>query len=360
MATAPGNEDISDRIKRLTEEKLAREVAKLDREREEEQRTYALEKRKASAAVWAPIATVASILAAILVVVLQNSAKSTSDEDTYWRDTIKAIANTKEGDQKASYLRSLLKPFLTSDRYRTYARGLALRELADMKDSGSFDDMFAAVFPKPGTRDFEEIRYVARTLYQQNRESNDSLKTLKPGPDRVEAQRQMEVKYAELRTICQGLVQAMRDNPKELRRVSGGETGGQAVRGGGLDLSDIYFRDCDLSNLDLSDADLKSSVFSSVKLNGTNLVGIKYDEDMHYLWAATVWWRAKSIDAALLSKLIKNYEPNHFYDEFPNVYPDFEVIKEDEYKENVERLCAAAQIDCSHRAAFRPPPPPTS
>ena len=116
-----------------------------------------------------------------------------------------------------------------------------------------------------------------------------------------------------------------------------------------LDLQDIYFERCDMSDIDFSNADFGSSLLDYTKLDNTILKNIKSSYAMENFFDGKIWWTAKEIDRNLLEILIKHLKPYMFEPGNPNkgYYRDGVTISESDWYRNIHRLCAQAQLTCT-------------
>ena len=141
----------------LDEIKKQKEIDKLTIDIANAQRNLRLEGLKAWAALLTPAIAAVTILGTVYIGYLQIAAKSVSDEDSNWRDTISLIDKIPVGDPRVRHVGTLLKPFLESARYRTIAIGVTLDQLPRLRDIDTFTELLNEAFPSPGPRDLQRL-----------------------------------------------------------------------------------------------------------------------------------------------------------------------------------------------------------
>jgi hypothetical protein len=277
--------------------KKRKEIEKLLIDIENAKASLGLERFKTFAAILVPVMAAITVLGTVYLGFAQISAKSDSDEDANWRQTISSLQTGKSSGDISPHVATLLKPFLDSPRYRTLAIGVTIDELPRVRDVGTFETLFTSAF--------RDIRSSSKLC--------DPIATI-------------------LRTTDHKLLlQKFSSNQKVPARIP---------------LDNIYFERCDFSNIDFSDADLTASAFDWVALDNANLTHL--DDPSKYLWAGNIWWKAKAIDGKLLQILIAQFKPYMIPEDFGQKdYRYREEIDPAEWKSDVMRLCKAAQISCT-------------
>ena len=144
--------------------KKQKEIEKLEIDIGNAKANLGLERFKAWAALLGPVMTAVTVLGTVYLGFLQISAKSESDEDTNWRQTINLIDETKPQDLNSRHVSTLLKPFLESKRYRTLAIGLTIDELPKLRDLGTFKDLFFAALPQSSPKELSTLLDLDRRL----------------------------------------------------------------------------------------------------------------------------------------------------------------------------------------------------
>jgi hypothetical protein len=69
--------------------------------------------------------------------------------------------------------------------------------------------------------------------------------------------------------------------------------------------------------------------------------------DSDFLWGGNIWWRAKYIDADLLSGLLARFRPYMFPKDFAPGYRDGEIVKQADWIKDIKRLCASVNLTCT-------------
>lgn len=329
----PPNDDLEIIRKQKEIEKLAIEITNA-------KASVGLERFKAWAALLGPVMTAVTVLGTVYLGFLQISAKSASDEDTNWRQTITSINSIRPEDLNNSHLVTLLKPFFESRRYKTLVIGVTVDELPRIRDVGTFNELFSAAFPRPDAKDLPNLLNIGR-------KQNIAIVSLVYPSDKLRTpsnQEEVGVVAAEAAVICGPIADILRNSDHKALAAYFhlGRTDSNQIP-----LNDIYFERCDFSNVDFSDLDVANSTFEQVKLDGAILKNIK--EHTPSMWNATIWWTAKEIDPDLLRFLLSNYKPYQFSDskDYVNVYRDNEEIHPADWETNIRRLCAAAHLTCT-------------
>jgi hypothetical protein len=94
--------------------KKQKDIEKLEIDIGNAKASLGLERFKAWAALLGPVMTAVTVLGTVYLGFLQISAKSESDEDANWRQTITSIDETKPESFGVRHVGALLKPFLNS------------------------------------------------------------------------------------------------------------------------------------------------------------------------------------------------------------------------------------------------------
>ena len=332
--------------------KKRREIEKLEVDIRNARASIGLERLKAWGSLLGPVMTAVTVLGTVFIGYMQITAKSSSDEDANWRQTIAAIDDIKPDELASKHVGTLLKPFLESPRYRQLAVGVAVSELPRVRDVGTFRDLFANTFPEPASSDLPVILDVARKLTAtdlalQNAQSKaDAGKSgASAHADASQIQDQRDIVRGELAALCDGIATGLRQ--LDHARISKLFRTGQAPAT--IRLDTIYFEQCDFSGVDFTDADLDHSTFDNVKLDGATFGNVgRLSAGSPYLWAYEIWWRARSIDPDLLRSLIAHFKPYQPPSaDWPKLaYRDGTVIAPSEWITDVRRLCDAAHIEC--------------
>jgi hypothetical protein len=324
--------------------KKQREIDKLEIDIQNAKALNGIEKFKAWAALLGPIMTAVTVLGTVYLGFLQITEKSVSDEDASWRQVVNSIDETRPGDAPPQHFGTLLKPFLKSERYRTLAIGVTIDELPKLRDAGTFTDLFLAAFPSSDPKNLPTYLDLARR-------TTDVASTLQVASQKTKIDQEKNSKLderniviRELSLLCEPIAGILRslDRVTLLNEFAAGSKGVSK-----LPLNSIYFEGCDLSGIDFSDSDLSSSVFDNVKLDNASFKGV-FDAS-EYLWAGTIWWRAKEFEPNLLRQLLANFKPYQPPKGFELSYQDGRspTIDLNDWVVNVKRLCEGAKINCT-------------
>ena len=331
--------------KELVAVKTTKEIAKLDLELGQARKVYRLEIFKVAAAILGPLMTGLTVVGAIWIGLHQISAKSQSDEDALWRETVKGLDATPAKDIGKTHLVTFLKPYLSpSSRYRPLAIDVTLDELPKIHEEHTFTDLFSAVFVDT------DLTSLPRLL-RLDKDLSDQSVLIYPydHPDRIPPEWYQIINLSAI--VCEPIASILHkfDHALIKEKLFGSNRPGQGdanVSGKKIPMNYIYFQSCDFSNIDFSDIDLSGTTFFHVRLDGAILAGV--GDDPH-LWYGEAWWRAKYIEKGLLAKLIAKYKPNQFDEKhaYAEDYRDSEIIRESEWVENIKRLCRAVALDCT-------------
>ena len=322
----------------LDSTKKRKEIEKLEIEIGNAKKELGLERVKAWGAFLGPVMTAVTVLGTVYLGFQQISAKSDSDEDSNWRQTINAIDEIKPEDLGSRHVATLLKPFLESKRYRTLAIGVTIDELPRIRDTGTFNSLFKAAFPRTDAKELPILLDIARKLTGISSNLQEALNHYTVTDEKIAALKRDERRIVlnQAATLCEPITSILRNT--DHRTLKQYFSSSQQK----IPLSDIFFERCDFSGIDFSDIDLTNSSFDYVRLDDTVLKNI--DNTSKYLWGGNIWWRAKEIDGPLLATLLKNFRPNIFPVDFPHVYRDGEIIEKEEWEKNIRRLCALAHL----------------
>ena len=317
--------------------KKQRELEKLEIDIQNAKAITGLERFKAWAALLGPIMTAATVIGTVYLGYLQITARSNSDEDANWRQIISSIDDSSEDPLGTRNVGTLLKPFLTSARYRTLAIGVTIAELPKVRDEGTFVDLFKAAFPRPDPKDLTTLLSLARSLTAK---SNRLYGTNQDERNAV---------IREGSVLCDPVATIVRNNSYSVlsKYLS---TPTQL-----LPFNSIFFERCDFSEVDFSNIDLTDSDFDYVKLDGAlfnnkpdGILFNNNEENINAsLWTGTIWWRAKFINADLLKELLTHFKPHMFPDNIPHYYRDNTTITRADWEQNIQRLCKSANLTCT-------------
>jgi hypothetical protein len=109
-----------------------------------------------------------------------------------------------------------------------------------------------------------------------------------------------------------------------------------------LNLTRVFFYQCDLSHTNLDRARLDESRFENVNLTDASITNPQGDIESSE-WVASNWWDAKSVDGKLLKYTMRDYYPYPG----PGVVYLNEPPDRSEYTRKVKQLCQVAGIACA-------------
>jgi len=319
--------------------KKRKDIEKLEIDIANAKASVGLERFKAWAALLGPVMTAVTILGTVYLGFLQISAKSQSEEDANWRQTINSIDEIKPENLGTRHVGTLLKPFLDSTRYRTLAIGVTIDELPKLRDTGTFKDLFSAAFPNADPKDLPTLVDLARRLstigsdlYDASQNTTEQIASAKRD--------ERAIVYNESSLLCDPIAVILRENDYNsiIKYFSLNQSNTPKSP-----LDSIFFERCDFSDIDFSKISLRYSTFEGVILDGTILKNMDEYTD---LWAGNIWWTASEIDTNLLKVLLAQFKPYMLPKEVPG-YRDGAVIKQSDWEQNIRRLCQKAQMTCT-------------
>jgi|GEM_PF-6486577 uncharacterized protein YjbI with pentapeptide repeats len=212
------------------------------------------------------------------------------DEDSRWADAIKTLSQT----EKLSPSTVILKSFVKSDRYGAAASQTALQVLAKTEDTDLFSRLFASILEPVSWSNAQEIVELDRSLssntiilyektWNPEKHVNDLTKLTK-----VERQR-WDYLRTNTRFVSNKLAILLR---------------GPRPAGTKLDLHSTDLWE-EFQGADFSGANVESANFS-----GMDVAGAKFDHITGFSFSqfeGTAWWRAASMDPALVEDLVKRF-----------------------------------------------------
>jgi uncharacterized protein YjbI with pentapeptide repeats len=322
--------------------KKQKELEKLEIDIGNAKATLGLERFKAWAALLGPVMTAVTVLGTVYLGFLQISAKSDSDEDANWRQTINSIDEIRPKDLAVRHFGTLLKPFLESKRYRTLAIGVTIDELPKLRDVGTFKDLFSAAFPRSDPKDLRTLLDVARRMTETGYDLQAAVAASTDEANVSLKRDERSVVLNEVALLCDPIADILRnvDHKVVSRYFSSGQNGSSKIP-----LDNIYFERCDFTGINFSDVDLTNSAFDYVKLDGAVLKNVTNRSE--FLWGGNIWWTAREIDPDLLQDLLARFKPYVFPKDFSPGYRDGATIKQADWETNIRRLCVNAHLTCT-------------
>jgi hypothetical protein len=330
--------------------KMAAEREKAAVDANNQARVLRLQQFQSMATGLVPFLSLLTVAITVWVQSAQVTATRQANEDTQWRDAMKAISTS--ASRRGSPIESIvantsLKPFFSSLRYGRPARELALQLLGQTASLGSFEDLFHSAIPRPAWDNVDDLVKVNRTLFSGFNQVDAQLDET----NAREAQEQQTAGVGAARqTPPSSAIGALAKDEiifhrneliDELIFVSSKIADilhSPKPTGQKLNFSKAFLFNCDLSNTDLSGADL-----SDARLEGVDLGGAKLDIKIYQFdstsWSDTQWWKAAYISGPLLKYLSENKYPYYATD------LTYDVNKE-EYMADLHKLCGAAKLDC--------------
>jgi Pentapeptide repeats (8 copies) len=323
--------------------KKRKEIEKLLIDIENAKASLGLERFKTFAAILGPVMAAITVLGTVYLGFAQISAKSDSDEDANWRQTISSLQTGKTSGDVSPHVATLLKPFLDSPRYRTLAIGVTIDELPRVRDVGTFETLFTSTFRDIRSENLPILLNLNRRLTDISRDLSNAAQSEDDRRKANALRDEAVLVHGMSSTLCDPIATILRTTDHKLLLQKFSSNQKVPAR---IPLDNIYFERCDFSNIDFSDADLTASAFDWVALDNANLTHL--DDPSKYLWAGNIWWKAKAIDGKLLQILIAQFKPYMIPEDFGQKdYRYREEIDPAEWKSDVMRLCKAAQISCT-------------
>jgi hypothetical protein len=317
--------------------KLTAESQKNTAEADNNRRALRHESVKSWAQILVPLVSVLTLGFTLWNQSQQQSETRMVQEDSEWRSAISAFSSASAKTSVDGAMAQVrLKPFFQSERYGEQATQLARLMLPHIADQEAFEDLFNTVsWHNPGemakvTKGLKPILFATLSAIEKMDSSpvgGPPVRGLSQGPTLKErAEEDRDSVKSEITFVCNKIAESTRKNQ---------------YSPAGLDFRGAFFNDCDLSNAILNGADLTDAEFQFVTLDGAHLTNVTGVDTT--FWYNTAWWQAQEIGAALLKKLMDEYDPGSQNESAQTSKPT-----KPEYMERAMQLCKSASIQCSN------------